>query len=150
MTANAITRKPRKPRTKTYTCWLSMRERCNNKNHDHYSYYGGRGIAVCERWKSFDNFLSDMGEKPEGMTLDRRDNSGPYCPENCQWATRSQQMRNTRHNRMVTYDGVTMTVTEWAIRLGLTRLFITKRLNRGWSDEEALTTPRMKNASTYA
>ena len=73
-----------------------MRQRCQDPNRPDYVYYGARGITVCERWQTFDNFLADMGERPEGMTLDRVDNDGPYEPGNCRWATLSQQQKNQR------------------------------------------------------
>lgn len=91
------------PRTKNaaYSIWLNMRGRCTNSNVPEYKHYGGRGISVCDRWKEkdkgFDNFLEDMGERPEGLTLDRINNDGNYEPSNCRWATWSQQMLNRRH-----------------------------------------------------
>jgi len=78
----------------TYTSWRSMIQRCNNSKHADYYKYGGRGIKVCERWEKFENFLEDMGERPEGLTIDRIDNSRDYILENCRWATRSQQQKN--------------------------------------------------------
>ncbi len=80
----------------TYRAWGAMRQRATNPNHESYRYYGGRGITICERWASFENFLADMGEKPEGRTLDRTDNDGNYESSNCRWATPSEQAKNQR------------------------------------------------------
>lgn len=124
-----------------YNCWANLRRRCDNPNNPRYSSYGGRGITYAEEWKQFKNFLADMGECPEGMSLDRIDNNGSYCKENCRWANRRQQQRNRRSNRLITYKGKTQSVVEWAEELGVKVSALRNRLHEGWSDEEALEKP---------
>ncbi|HDY87992.1 MAG TPA: hypothetical protein ENH82_07765, partial [bacterium] len=101
-------------RTPTYRSWSGMKARCLNPKEPAYKYYGGRGIKVCDRWlNSFENFYTDMGKKPEGLTIERLDNNGDYSPGNCKWATRTEQMNNTRHNTILKYNGLCLTVAEW-------------------------------------
>lgn len=88
-----------KTRSKTYRSWERMRERCNRPKHKSYAYYGGRGIKICERWNDFNNFLSDMGERPEGKTIDRINVNGNYEPSNCKWSTSREQRVNQRPRR---------------------------------------------------
>ena len=91
--------------SRTYRSWQSIFQRCDNPKHPDFDYYGGRGITVCARWReSFENFRTDMGERPEGMTLDRRDNSKGYGPDNCRWATRTQQSRNSRQTKLEEHE----------------------------------------------
>src|SRR5688572_19651257 len=120
-------------RTPEYKIWKGMIDRCYNPNCRNYANYGGRGIAMCDRWrKSFKAFIEDMGRRPSSLhSLDRKDNSGNYGPENCRWATRSEQQRNTRQNVLLTKDGVTLTMIEWAERLGLKYETIRFRRYRG-------------------
>lgn len=128
--------------SRTYTSWSGMLSRCHNVKDPSYNRYGGRGIKVCERWNKFENFLEDMGERPEDMSLDRIDNNGDYCPENCKWSTRKEQMNNKRSNKQITYKGVTKNITQWAEFIGINRNTLGRRLNLyRWSEERALSTP---------
>jgi hypothetical protein len=128
-------------RTPTYTAWYGMLQRCENPDDIGYPNYGGRGITVCERWHTLDNFVADMGRKPKGLTLERRDNSKGYFPENCLWANKKRQQNNKRTNRIVEWKGQALTVSEWADIVGLKYSTLLERLNRGWSVEQALTLP---------
>lgn len=126
--------------SRTYKTWLSMRQRCLNPNNPAYPNYGGRGIAIDPAWDTFDQFLADMGEVPDGMTIERKDNHKGYGPDNCLWADRKTQGRNTRKCRMITYNSETKTLGEWADQYGINRQTLGKRLDTGWSMERALTT----------
>ena len=96
-----------------YVSWVAMKQRCNNVNNDHYHNYGGRGITYDSNWESFIRFFEDMGERPPGTSLNRRDNDGNYCKENCMWSTTSEQMRNTSRNVFITLGGVTKCKIDW-------------------------------------
>jgi hypothetical protein len=89
-----------------YRTWVNMRSRCRNPAHPGWSHYGGRGISVCSQWDSFHQFLSDMGPRPQGFSIDRIDNDGNYTPQNCRWATRSDQALNQRKTVILTIGGV--------------------------------------------
>jgi hypothetical protein len=101
--------------------------------------YGGRGITVCKQWLEFSSFLVDMGEAPAGLTIDRIDNDDGYRPENCRWATRREQQNNLSSNRRITFNGLTLTVTQWADKVGMSRSFLWQRLFRDeWPIKRAL------------
>lgn len=125
--------------TSTYNTWKQMRQRCTNPANTSWANYGGRGITVCGRWEeSFEAFLSDMGERPDGKSLERLDNDGPYSPENCKWATTAEQSINKRTTVLVTANGVTQSLLTWCEDLGLRYNTVYMRLRRGWSHEKAL------------
>ena len=130
--------------SREYSTWRAMLDRCENKTYREYPDYGGRGIKICERWHDFNNFYADMGERPEGTTLDRIDNNGNYEPSNCRWATAKTQSNNRRSNTLITYNGRTQTLQQWADETGIYSGTISMRINHyGWSIEKALTTPSL-------
>lgn len=126
-----------------YSIWMNMRARCRNPKNNRYHLYGARGISVCQRWEvDFLNFLEDMGRRPStDHSIDRIDNNGNYTPDNCRWATRSEQARNTRSSRFLEFKGRRLTLTEWAQEIGMDRRSLHLRLKSGWSIERALTEP---------
>jgi hypothetical protein len=133
--------------TPTYYAWVDMRRRCSNTKHPAYKWYGARGINYCQRWDSFENFLADMGEKPEGSSLDRIDNNGNYQPGNCRWATGREQQVNRRSNVFLTLNGKTQTMEDWSRETGIGQTTLSYRRKAGWSAHEMLTTkPRGKHA----
>lgn len=129
-------------KTGAYKSWGAMMGRCSNPNHKGFKHYGGRGITVCERWRSFENFLADMGERPEGKSIDRFPNrDGNYEPGNCRWATAKEQGRNLRRNRVITAQGVTACLAEFAERNNLHWSRIAQRLLYGWAESELFSPP---------
>lgn len=121
--------------------WQLMLRRCHNPKDSVFKYYGGRGITVCESWYDFDNFLRDMGVKPTGLTLERKDVNGNYCPENCCWITAAQQTRNRTTTRWITIHGQTKSAAEWCETYGCDQGLFSSRVRRGWDPLKALTTP---------
>lgn len=123
-----------------YLSWIAMKARCGNPHHKDWKHYGGRGITVCIRWaESFEQFLADMGTQPAGKnTIERIDTNGNYCKENCRWASQKEQTRNKRNNRVLTHQGVTKTLAEWAEEIGVCQKRLSRRLRLGWSAQEVL------------
>lgn len=137
-------RKKRKPthglsKTAEYTIWDAMIQRCTNPNNVSYQNYGGRGIRVHDEWigpGGFLKFFACLGRRSPRYTLGRIDNDGNYEPGNVRWETRMQQMRNWRRNRMVTIDGLTLHLAEWARRIGVTDSALSYRIKQGWPDKD--------------
>lgn len=122
----------------TYMTWRSMLRRCSDAGHPSYKDYGGRGIKVCDQWKSFEVFLSDMGERPKGKNLDRIDCNSDYSVGNCRWVTNKENNNNRRNNRYLEYNGKRLTVSQWADELGIKDGTIRGRLFHGATTEQAL------------
>ena len=117
-------------RSSTYMIWQQLVQRCTNPKHARYHRYGGRGVTVCDQWLTFPQFLADMGERPTGLSLERIDNNKGYSPDNCEWATRAAQAANTSQVRLLTAHGLTLHLSEWARRMGITTDVLWKRLKR--------------------
>lgn len=131
-------------KTPIWWTWQAMKRRCVYKKDSEYENYGGRGITVCERWLKFENFHADMGDRPGGQTIDRISTEGDYEPGNCRWATCKEQANNRRNNNFLTYNGQTMTITQWAGIINISRAGICGRIRRGWPIEKALTKEKRK------
>ena len=129
----------------TYRTWGGMVQRCTNPKTPEWKYYGGRGVTVCERWLKFENFLADMGERPEGLTLDRRKNDGGYSKDNCRWSTHSEQMQNTRQNVVIEIGGRSQCLAAWCREYKMDQQTVTNRVQRrGVTWEQALKEPVIK------
>jgi hypothetical protein len=127
--------------TRIYNTWLQMRRRCHDPKDPAYPGYGGRGIDVCPEWmNSFESFFRDMGHRPNGMTLDRRNNDLGYCRDNCRWSSHKEQANNRRSSRVLEAFGEKMTVSQWAEKTGISSRAIRQRLDYyGYTVVEALT-----------
>ena len=134
-----------------HRAWVHMRQRCSNPNKKEWPHYGGRGIRVCERWnKSFVAFLSDMGRRPSpNHSVDRINVNGNYEPGNVRWATKQQQIENTRVVRMVTINGCTKSISAWERENRLPRGTVRRREQSGWSLAEAITTPTVRGQKLH-
>ncbi len=130
--------------TSTFFVWCSMRQRCQNPTVPCYKNYGGRGIRVCDRWnESFENFIEDMGLKPsERYTVERRNTNGNYEPTNCYWGTWKEQNNNRRNNHLITYQGRTQTMAQWAEETGIAYKILSHRVYRQWPEHRLFSTPR--------
>lgn len=125
-----------------YGVWMSMKARCSNPKTPSYKSYGRRGIVVCERWMSFENFIQDMGRRPSSKhSLDRIDTNGNYEPGNCRWADQLQQAQTRTNVRMITAFGETLTSAMWARKTGVSALAIRNRIDSGWDAESAVSKP---------
>lgn len=126
-----------------YSIWNAMRHRCGNPQNNAWADYGGRGITVCERWReSFENFIADMGARPSPRhSIDRINNSAGYSPENCRWATQSEQMRNTRRTTFIVLDGARVPAISVYEKHGISRQLFDCRVSSGWDAVRAATTP---------
>lgn len=126
--------------TKIYWTWRHILSRCYKPQTAQYRNYGGRGIIVCERWHKFENFFSDMGHPPSpNHSIDRIDNNGNYEPSNCRWATPKEQGNNTRANKVLFFNGESLTLTQWSEKAGLSMSTVSRRIQRGWDIQAALT-----------
>lgn len=129
---------------RTYQIWRHMRERCEKKHHKSYSSYGGRGITVCQRWAKYENFLADMGLIPINMTLGRIDNNLGYSKGNCRYETFKEQANNRRNSVFITFDGKTLTLSQWAEVFNIGHDTLSRRISSGWNIKDALTKPVKK------
>ncbi|MGB3797600.1 MAG: hypothetical protein WA957_15010 [Alteraurantiacibacter sp.] len=136
--------------TSEYGTWGQMLKRCGDPANPAYHHYGGRGIYVCERWHdstegAFENFIADMGQRPQGCQIDRIDNDGPYSPENCRWVTPIENSHNSTSVRLIEFQGKVLPIAEWARELGFSPRVLYMRLRNGWTVERALTQPKRKS-----
>lgn len=139
-----------KAKTSIYVLWQAIKQRCYNPKNTAFPRYGGRGIYVCERWHIFENFLTDIGDRPLGYTLDRINNDGPYSPENCRWATRKEQANNRFINVRITHDGMTLTAMQWSERLGIHINTLLLRYRKGLPIEKVFSQVKMLDFSGLA
>lgn len=131
--------------SRAYMTWQSMKDRCLNQNNENYYLYGGRGIKVCEGWMNFEGFFLDMGDPPQGHSIDRKDPDGNYCKENCRWASTYDQARTKRTNIVIEWGGQTRILADWSAHLGINVDTLYARIVRyKWGLERAFTRPVKK------
>lgn len=127
-----------------YGVWADMVQRCTNPHRQFWRIYGGRGIKVCDRWRLFENFKDDMFPTYQhGLTLERKDNNGDYCPENCTWTTKQAQCLNQRRARIVVFNGVRLNLSVWASKIGIGQGTLAYRIKH-WGVEKSVTTPKLR------
>lgn len=130
-----------KRKTRLYTIWSNIKTRCLNKNDPHYERWGARGISICDEWRenfqAFYDWAMSHGYSDD-LSIDRIDNDGNYCPENCRWVTVKENNQNKRNCILITYDGITMSAAAWSAKLGLGKDTIRQRYHKGWTPEECL------------
>lgn len=135
-------------RTAEHRIWGMMLQRCTNPKNEAYKDYGDRGISVCDRWRQFENFFADMGPRPSPRhTIERANNNLGYSPLNCNWQTRKVQNRNYSRNRLITFDGLTMCVTDWAEHIGIPAPLLLARIGRGVSVPLAFSAEMLRDGS---
>lgn len=128
--------------TSTYEIWCGMKKRCTDSKSKSWKNYGGRGITICEKWKTFEGFFDDMGERPDGLSIDRIDNNKGYYKENCRWTNLLTQANNRRSNHPLTYLGKTQSLHQWAKEFNLSYSTLCARItNYKWPIEKSLTEP---------
>lgn len=133
-------RGPREARTPEYVCWTSMRQRCFNPKNSNYKHYGARGISICSRWAEFENFHADMGFRPVGHSIERKNVNGNYCPSNCLWIPDELQSGNKTTTRWVHYKGDRLTLAQACRRSGVSKDTVLHRVSCGLTYEQALVT----------
>lgn len=142
LTTHGMTASAARKSSHEYWIWNMVVQRCRNPRVKNWMDYGGRGITVCDSWLKFENFYSDMGRRPSDRhSLERKDNNAGYCKDNCLWATRMEQSKNKRNNRMLTAFGKTLHLAEWSREYGVQHPTILYRLNAGWPVEKAVSQP---------
>lgn len=132
----------------TYSSWCAMKKRCLYPNDKSFHEYGGSGIKICQRWFKFKNFLEDMGIRPNGKSIDRIDNNLGYFKENCKWSTDKEQALNKKSTKIITFNGQSLSISDWSRKLGMCRDSIGKRLKAGWPIEKALTKERYSHVKS--
>jgi hypothetical protein len=138
------------PERRALHTWKGLKQRCNSKTNIQYRGYGARGITYDAKWASLEGFLTDMGLPPPGMSLERIDNDGNYCKDNCRWATRKEQNANRRTTRFIEFNGERKALSQWAAQLGLKPDTLRARIENGWPLERALSAGKFNNAGKFA